>query len=99
MNENPHLGTELKYKITMTATGFSMDEDDWTVTISRGSASRTFTKADCIHGGDGWYVCFDTAAFGPGQYYGTLTAFVPDNDFPDGTRTEVQLVELDYVEP
>lgn len=96
---NPHLGTELKYKVTMAATGFSMDSDDWSVTIVRGCKSRVFTKATCIHGEDGWYVCFDTSYFGAGQYYGILTAYVPDTDFPDGTRTEVQQVKLDYVEP
>lgn len=99
MNDNTITGTELKYKVVITATGFSMDTDDWSVTISRGTTSHTYEKADCIHGADGWYVCFDTADYGPGDYYATLTAYVPDTDLPDGLRTERKKVYLRYVEP
>ena len=55
MNDNTITGTELKYKVIITATGFSMDDDNWSVTISRGSTSQTFVRAD----------------FGPGDYYAT----------------------------
>lgn len=99
MNGNPKLGDKLKYKITMTATGFSMDIDDWEVTITRGSTSRVFTKADCVHGEAGWYVRVITSEFGAGQYYATLTAYVPDTDFEDGLRTESQEFKLDFVDP
>ena len=99
MNDKPHVGTELKYKVTMTASGFDMSIDDWTVTVARGAVSRVYTKADCIHGQDGWYVCIDTTDFGAGQYYATLTAYVPDTDLEDGKRTEVQRCQLDYVWP
>lgn len=99
MNDKIYVPTELKYKVTMTATGFSMDNDDWSVTITRGANSRTFLKSECVHGQDGWYVCFNTADFGAGKYYATLTAYVPDSDFPDGLRTEVKKFELDTVEP
>lgn len=99
MNTKTYVGTELKYKVTITATGFSQDSDDWNVTITRGKTSRTFDKSDCIHGQDGWYVCFDTTEFGAGMYYATVTAYVPDADFPDGTRTEVKKFELLPVEP
>lgn len=99
MNDNPVKGTELKYQVVIAAEGFSMDNDDWSVTITRGRISQTFDKADCIHGEGGWYVCFDTAVFGPGDYYATLTAYVPDSDFPDGLRTERKKIYLRYVEP
>ena len=97
--KKPYVGTELKFLVTMTATGFSMDTDNWSVTVTRGRISKTFPKTDCIRGTDGWYLCFDSAEFGPGQYYATLTAYVPDNDFPDGMRTEVTKVPLPPVEP
>lgn len=98
MNDNTITGTELKYKVVITATGFSMNDDDWSVTISRGQTTRTYAKADCIHGADGWYVCFDTSVFGPGDYYATLTAYVPDTDLPGGLRTERKKFWLRYVE-
>jgi len=96
--DKTYLGTELKYKVTITASGFSMDDDDWSVTISRGKISKSFPKSECIHGEDGWYVCFDTSELGAGQYIATITALVPDDDFPDGFRTEVQKITLPLVE-
>ncbi len=98
MNDKTYLGTELKYKVTMTATGFDMDTDDWEVTIVRGATKRTFTKSECVQGQDGWFVCFDTKDFGAGNYYAIMTAFVPDADFDDGYRKEVKKFELLSVE-
>lgn len=99
MNDKVYVGTELKYKVTITASGFDMDTDDWTVTIARGKVSKTFAKSECIHGEDGWYVCLDTTELGAGAYHAVVTAYVPDTDFPDGLRTEVKRFELPSVDP
>ena len=98
MNSGIYVGTELKYKVTISASGFDQDADDWNVKIIRGKTSRTFDKSECVHGADGWYVCFDTAEFGSGSYAAIVTAFVPDGDFPDGYRTEVKKFDLQPVE-
>lgn len=99
MNDKVYVGTERKWKITASATGFSLDTDDWNVTITRGKTSKTFQKDECVHGQDGWYVTYNTADFGAGMYYAVLTAYVPDNDFDDGTRTEVKKFDLEEVYP
>lgn len=96
--EDIFVGTELKFKVDISSTGFNMDSDDWSVKIVRGNKSREFFKADCIAGEDGWYVCFDTRDFGPGLYFAVITAHVPDSDFGDGIRTEVKKFKLIMVE-
>lgn len=94
-NEGVFLGTELKFKIDIEAQGFSMTDNDFTVEIVRGSKRKMFAKSDLVNDGEGnYYVCFDTAEFGAGSIYAIVTAFVPDSDFPDMLRTEVQEVNL-----
>ena len=97
-SQRVYLGTELKFKVDISASGFSMDTDSWSVTISCGKHSREFSKSDCISGDDGWFVCFDTTEFGPGMYYAKVTAYVPDIDFNDGIRTEIKKMPLLNVE-
>lgn len=82
-------GTELKYLVEITAAGFSMATDDFNIVLSRGSHSVTFEKSDLVTDGENYYLVFDTAQFRTGDLYYTITAYVPDNDFPDGLRTEV----------
>lgn len=93
-NNTAYLGTEVKFRVRITAEGFDQDTDNWAVTVSNGSRSHTFEKADCIHNLDGWFVCFDTTDFGPGLYRATIAAYIPDTDFPDGTRTEIRVTDL-----
>ena len=100
-------GTEAKYLIEITADGFSMVDDDFTVEIVRGPNHQFFAKADLVdeeyqeEDADHntvtkhrYYVCFDTATLGAGTVYAIVTAYVPDMDFSDGLRTEVYKVEL-----
>ena len=83
------LGTKLKYLIKITAVGFSMLTDDFNIILTRGSKSVTFEKSDLVTDGDDYYIIFDTAQFGAGELYYKITAYVPDDDFPDGLRPEV----------
>lgn len=110
MEDKSFVGTEMKYKVTITAEGFDMDSDDWEIMVCRGKTCRTFEKADCVHREEQvvtpsgtttesvWYLCFNTADFGPGNYYAVLTAHVPDADFPDNIRDEVKKLLLEPVE-
>lgn len=89
MNDYIIIGTEVKY--LMTATGFDMNADDFNVCVYCGGVSKTFAKSDLVFDADAgnWYLCFDTTDFRSGTMVATVTAFVPDTDFPDGVRTEM----------
>lgn len=92
--EKAYLGTELKFLVEIEAGGFSMENDDFTVTIKRGSKQKVFEKADLARVDDKFYVCFDSAELGSGMIQAIVTAYVPDTDFPDGLRTEVFVMDL-----
>ena len=93
--EGAFVGTELKFRIEIEAGGFSMVNDNFTVTIKRGSKQRVFEKADLARDADdNFYVCFDSAEFGGGMIQAVITAYVPDAAFPDGFRTEVYAMDL-----
>ena len=98
--ENAYLGTKLKFLVEITAEGFSMVDNDFTVTLKRGSVTKTFTKSELVQDDeDNFYVCFDSSEFGRGLITATITAYVPDEDFDDGIRTEVQKFDLVNVNP
>lgn len=82
-------GTEVKYKVALTASGFDMDSDDFFFTICCGGKSKTVLKTECIYDGEDWYLCFDTSGFDPGRMTVDTTVLIPDTDFEDGIRVEV----------
>lgn len=72
-----------------------MVDDNFTVTIKRGSKQRVFKKSDLARDAENnFYVCFDSAEFGGGMIQAVITAYVPDTAFPDGFRTEVYAMDL-----
>ncbi len=95
-------GTGLKYAVSMTCEGFDMDEDDWKITVSRGSRKVEFTPENAIHevttvqGQEvsTWYICIDTSLLGPGELHIIFDAKVPDDDFDEGFRHEIQKYKL-----
>ena len=95
-NERAFIGTELKFKIDIEASGFSMVDDDFNIVIKKRNIEKRFEKVDLVDDGQGnYYVCFDSAEFGTGTISAIVTAYVPDTDFSDGFRTEV--FEMDLV--
>lgn len=99
------VGTVLKYKVEITAEGFSMDEDDFKIVIRRGNQSVTLDKSDLIiheveASGSGeetvteYYMLVDTAALGAGKYEVITYAYVPDDDVEGGIRQEITKQEL-----
>jgi len=72
--------------------GFSMVDDDFKVTIKNATKKEvTIDKSEMIvTDEDKFLFTIDTALLGTGEYYITTTAYVPDEDFDDGFRTEVQ---------
>ena len=96
MNEDLiYIGTKLKYILEITCDGFSMDDNEFCVDLYRGPNTLHLDKADLEHGIDGnWYVCFDTNVLGAGVVTAKVTALVPDLDFHDGIRVEVEKYPL-----
>lgn len=100
-NNTAYVGTEVKYLVNIESCGFDMVTDDFEITIKRGTTSRVFHKSDLIEEvvtvpeeRHYFYLCFDTAYFGPGVLTCIVTAYVPDTDFPDGLRTEIDKFDL-----
>lgn len=84
-------GTELKFTLDIDIDGFSMDDDDFKVTIKNTKNEITIPKAEMLVTEDNEYLfTVDTLQMGTGDYYVITTAYVPDTDFDDGLRTEVQ---------
>ncbi len=90
-----YIGTELKFKVKITAEEFSMDDDDFKIVLVNGTKKLEFDKKDLIHTSDGkWLVCFDSNDMGVGEVWMISYAYIPDSDFPDGFRTEVNKTRL-----
>lgn len=88
--ERPFLGTDLKFIIEIESPGFDMGRDDFEVLLEGGEGSVLLHKEDMVHDENNkWYICFDTKDLGVGLIRATVTAHVPDDDFEDGIRDEV----------
>lgn len=95
MNEDiAYFGTELKYLVTIESPGFSMADDQFEITVKRGTKELTFQKSDLVLRDGNYYLCFDSSDLGTGEVVAIATAHVPDADFQDGLRTEVHKVDL-----
>lgn len=100
-------GSERKFLLEITAPGFSMHDDNFTVTLKQNTIVKEFAKADIIeesYTDEGtekyrYYLCFDTSIFNRGPVVCIVRAYVPDTDFPDGLRTEIDQFEITVVEP
>lgn len=101
IEDEAFLGTEKKYLIKIESSGFDMETDDFEVLLKRGGNTLTIRKEDMVVEPytvivdnvevtkKNYYICFNTADLGPGVVSMTVTAHVPDTDFPDGIRDEV----------
>lgn len=91
MEEGWYEGSDLKFLVEMTASGFNMDDDHWAVGVQCGTKIvRKYEKEECIRGNDGkWYVCVDRDVLKKGELSLVAYAAVPDTDFEDGFRDEV----------
>ena len=90
------IGTDLKFILTLSASGFDPETDDWHVDILRGNkVVQTFHRKDLSQTENGeWLLCIETKDYGTGPYDILVTAHVPDVDFPDGIRTELYRQKL-----
>ena len=84
-------GEEVKFQITITQQGFNMNEDNFCVKLTYGMLSKELiiTKEQMISNDlDEWFFMFDTTGM-VGRIKAECSFDVPDSDYPDGFRTEV----------
>ena len=87
-----YVGTDLKFLISIEASGFSMDEDHYSVVLRCGGKE---VPGDVVEGDNNeHYLIIDSSQFGSGTLKMIVYAEVPDEDFPDGARTEVAAIDL-----
>ena len=88
-------GTELKFGVEITSEGFSMQDDDFKVVVKNMKHEKEIRKEDMlVDGEDNYIFTLDTSEFGTGDYWAFVYAYVPDADFDDGLRTEIQKIKL-----
>ena len=98
--ETWYLPNDLKFLVEITASGFSMDDNDWRVGVKCGSKIvKTYNKSECVKGEDGnWYVCIEKSILKKGEFALIGYAEVLDPDFEDGIRSEADKVRIGRIE-
>lgn len=90
-------GNDLKYAIGMESPGFDMNEDDWEVQIRLGKkVLASFTRDNSVYDSEEgqYYICIDHDLLSAGTIDIVFIAHVPDEDFEDGIRDEVDKKRL-----
>lgn len=89
------LGSEVKLAVSITAEGFDMMRDDFRIVIHGGMGNIEVPREGLLINESGeWILGIDTNALGAGKVTMVTYAEVPDSDFPDGVRTEVDKTEI-----
>lgn len=91
--ENWYTGTDLKFLIEMSSSGFSMDDDDWSILVrSSGKIVQEIPKTDCVRENDGkWYVFVNASYLKSGELALVAHIRVPDPNFDDDFRDEYEV--------
>lgn len=92
-SNNSSVGTELKINVHIEPFGrLHMSDYDFDVKFYvYANRSVTKTKETMIEvDEDNFIACFDSALLGAGKIKARVTAYIPDEDFPDGFRTEIR---------
>ena len=100
-NGRYYIGTDLKFQITLTAEGFDQDENNYDIDFYCGSNTpKHYTQQNVVKGGDGChYLLIPTNDLTPGMMKMVITAYVPDPDFPNNVRKEVESITLGPIKP
>lgn len=92
-------GTEIKLNLHIDSIGeLHMTDYDWTCNIyTSPESSITMGKNNCLNndtliGKDDYLIPIDTGQLDPGTIKIKVTAYIPDKDFEDDLRTEIQVV-------
>ena len=102
MNEGRYyVGEKLKFRITLTAEGFNQEEDDYDIDFYCGdNGVQHFNQDSMKKGLDGnHYLLIDTEGMQPGVMRIVVSAYIPDADFDDGKRKEMESISLGPLRP
>lgn len=94
---NWYSGSDMKFLVNITAQDFSMDDNDWGITVYIDNKPiKRYDKSDCVRDDEGeWYVCISREDI---KKYGVLSlvadAAIPDTDFADGVRHDVGKLKI-----
>lgn len=89
-----YVGNDLKFKIEIECAGFSMQDDNFIINLVQNNKSVEVRKSQLIEDDNNYYLPVDTTQFKPGTVKMVVTAYVPDDDFPNGIRREVAVSDL-----
>lgn len=90
------LGTELKLNVHIAPIdGITIEDYDFTTEVyCNPRKSLTILKSETISvDSENYIIRVDTAPLGTGDLYCKVTAYIPDDDFADGFRTEVVVID------
>lgn len=97
--ESIWIGTDLKIKVELTCSGFTMADDYFTITATWGNGcKREYAKSELATDGSDYYLMLPTANMS-GTVALVATLYVPDTDFESGLRKEVIKENLFKVKP
>lgn len=103
---NFYKGSEIKFKVELTAEGFSMDDNDFDIEVAspRGSVKGSKTGTATTNQGsvalalnkegDDWFAVADTNDLTKGELRVIATAHIPDTSASDGVRNEIDVQVL-----
>lgn len=97
IDEGYYEGSDLKFQIDITATGFDQNSDRYNIDFYCGEKKISFTQDNVISSGGKFYLPVPTDGLKPGMIKIVITAFVPDSDFESGYRREVAVRNLKYL--
>lgn len=89
-----YLGSDLKFKIEITASGFDQATDDYTIDLYCGNKKIAYTRSDIVEQGGEYYLLVNTSLLKPGTMKLVITAMVPDDTFASGVRREIEVVNI-----
>ena len=93
MDNNWYAGTDLKFLVEMSSTGFNMDTDDWSISVKNANkVVLEIPKSQCVReAAEGkWYVHINADILKPGTLSLVAHIRVPDVNFEDGYRDEYE---------
>lgn len=97
IEEGYYEGSDLKFQIEVTATGFDQNTDPYNIDFYCGDSKISFTQDDVISNDGKFYLPVPTDGLKPGMMKIVVTAFVPDSDFESGYRKEIAVRNLKYL--
>lgn len=97
INDGYYIGSDLKFRVNISAPGFDQSRDEYYIDVYCGEKHKRYSNSDVKEGTDGYYLPIETEGLDPGQLKFVITAFVPDEDFNDGTRRQIAVRKLKYL--